>query len=85
MTLLAQKAYCQFLRKRVQQFTLTGRGAGTMRHLDVEAFAQANIEIQFLDTSFATYDQRHGEFIGGLSVIDAILNIGPDETRGLIS
>ncbi|MBO44823.1 MAG: hypothetical protein CMM28_13950 [Rhodospirillaceae bacterium] len=64
---------------------LTGRGAGTMRHLDVEAFAQANIEIQFLDTSFATYDQRHGEFLGGLSVIDAILNIGPDETRGLIS
>ena len=64
---------------------LAGSGAGTMRHLDSDAFAKANIEIQFLDTSFAAYDQRHGAFSEGLSVIDAILNIGPDETRDLVS
>jgi hypothetical protein len=64
---------------------LTGSGVGTMRHLDSDAFENADIEVRFLDTSFAAYDQRHGGFSEGLSVIDAILNIGPDETLGLIS
>ncbi len=64
---------------------LTGQGAGSMRHLDIESMVEQGIQTEFLSTEFAPYPQRHGEFEPGLSAVDALLNIGPDAFRDLLS
>lgn len=63
---------------------LTGQGAGSQRYLDEVAFAAEGIETRTLETAFEHYTQRHGEFVEGLSILDAILNIGPVDTFSVI-
>jgi hypothetical protein len=63
---------------------LTGQGAGSQRYLNEAAFTAEGIEILKLETEFKHYTQRHGEFVQGLSILDAILNIGPVDTLSLI-
>jgi len=62
----------------------TGKGSGTMRHLDPETFQAEGIDIRVLPEDFADYQQCHGEFLPKLSIVDALLNIGPVATRQLL-
>jgi hypothetical protein len=62
----------------------TGSGAGSMRHLDEAAFAAQNIAIEYVDGTFMEYPQMHGAFEASLSIIDALLNCGPEATRALL-
>lgn len=64
---------------------LTGSGKGSMRHFDEEAFENAGIRPEFVPTVFDAYPQRHGEFCPNLSILDAILNVGPEATLKIIS
>jgi hypothetical protein len=63
---------------------LTGSGAGTRRHLDVDGLRQQGIETEFVADDFAEYQQLHGPFEAGLSILDALLNLGPEDTRKII-
>lgn len=63
---------------------VTGSGAGTRRHLDVEGLQQQGIETEFVSDDFAEYQQLHGPFESGLSIFDALLNLGPKETRKIV-
>jgi hypothetical protein len=61
---------------------LTGDTART--YLDVEAFAQHGIEVQWQDYRHPTYKQQHGDFIPYLSALDLLLNCG-DESAAIIA
>lgn len=63
---------------------LTGKGAGSMRYLDVDRLRALGIETRFVDDAMPAYPQRHGEFVPGLSVVDALLNCGPDAVMRLL-
>lgn len=63
---------------------LTGTGAGSMRHLDVEFLASQGVETETLSTEFREYSQKFSPFEANLSVIDALLNVGPEETKALL-
>lgn len=63
---------------------VTGSGAGTRRHLDVEGLQQQGIETKFVSDDFAEYQQLHGPFEAGLSILDALLNLGPQEARKIV-
>jgi hypothetical protein len=63
---------------------LTGAGVGSMRYLDETRLRKQGVETRFLDPNFAAYPQRHGDFVGELSILDALLNRGPEQTRALI-
>lgn len=54
-------------------------GAGGLRYMDLSLFAQAGIEVRFQLPETPPYKQLHPRlgFIGGLSILDAILNLGP--------
>ena len=55
-------------------------------YMEVEQFAQAGIQLKANDFVARPYEQQWGEmFVPNLSVIDALFNIGPIETRKLIS
>jgi hypothetical protein len=61
-------------------------GSGGRQYMELEVFERAGIAVQFVDFVARPYAQRfsqHG-FIPNLSVLDALFNCGPAETRALI-
>ena len=60
-------------------------GRGGRDYMEVDKFSSANINIIYQDLDFnnVIYSQGEEPFIPGLSVIDALFNIGPQETRKL--
>lgn len=62
---------------------ISGDGAGNYQ--DLTKFEKNNIEVRFNNFKPKPYYQRGvSEFIPGLSVIDALMNIGIEDTRKLI-
>jgi len=61
-------------------------GKGGRNYMDQESFIEKDIEILWQDfpVDSIRYEQLHGEFIGGLSIIDALFNLGIDKTKELI-
>ncbi len=74
----------EILLKTEARVYVTGSGAGTRRHLDVEGLRQRGIETEFVSDDFPEYPQLHGTFESRLSIVDALLNIGPQATRKMI-
>lgn len=50
-----------------------------------EKFAQAGIELRSQLFEHPQYPQAGEEFVPGLSIVDALMNIGPERTRALLS
>lgn len=63
---------------------VTGAGAGTQRTIDEDVLLKRGIVVRYLPSSYPAYAQRHGPFIENLSVLDALLNCGPERTRALV-
>jgi len=63
---------------------LTGEGAGSMRYLDVPQLDRLGIETVFVGNTLPAYPQRYGEFLPGLSIVDALLNCGPQAVMQLL-
>lgn len=60
-------------------------GANGRDYVDVELFRKRGVEPLFQDFKCLPYPQRHTrEFVPALSVVDALYNVGPEETRRLI-
>lgn len=53
-------------------------GAG---YADVKMFADAGLSVKFQAFEHPEYPQQHGEFVEGLSILDVLLNCGPDAGR----
>lgn len=62
----------------------TGQGAGSTRHLDIQKLRDVGIETRFVGSDFPEYAQPHGPFEAGLSVIDAILCLGPEAVAEML-
>jgi hypothetical protein len=59
-------------------------GPAAQSYLDADAFHRAGIEVEWFDYGgYPTYPQLHGEFVHRVSVLDLVLNTGPDATRYL--
>jgi len=59
-------------------------GLGAKDYLSTELFVKNNIELLFQEFNHPVYQQLHGQFVSHLSIIDLLLNCGPDESRKLI-
>lgn len=46
-----------------------------------EQFQQAGIKLQYLQPELTQYDQKQDEFLPGLSVLDMLMFVSPDEIR----
>jgi hypothetical protein len=55
--------------------------AGTRAYIDEEMFRQAGIEIQRQDLEHPVYPQRYGDFVSHLSVLDMLMNCGPESAE----
>lgn len=60
-------------------------GKGAQKYMDMALYENAGIAVEFSSFNHPEYKQLHGDFIPGLSFIDAIMNCGAEETRRLIS
>ena len=59
---------------------------GSRPYVSVEpAFARAGIDVVFQNYVHPVYEQLHGPFISHLSAVDALLNVGAERTRALIT
>jgi hypothetical protein len=56
-------------------------GFGAINYQDKDLFAEKNIEAKKTSFIHPTYNQLWGDFIPNLSVIDLLLNVGPDSKR----
>ncbi len=56
-------------------------GPAAKSYLDVELFAAAGVEVEWMRYDYPDYPQLHGPFLSGMSVIDLLLNTGPDAIR----
>ena len=63
---------------------LAGNLAGSTYQED-EKFEQAGIELRSQRFEHPRYEQQVDEFVPGLSVVDALMHVGPDRTRALLS
>ena len=59
-------------------------GNSAMAYLNTESFDEAGIEVQWQDYKHPIYDQQHGPFLSHLSIVDLVMNLGPD-SRNVIS
>lgn len=53
-------------------------------YVDEGEFKKLNISVSYQNYINPIYDQYHGHFVSNLSILDALLNIGPDKLRGLL-
>lgn len=60
-------------------------GAGSEGYLEPEKFERAGIELRMQEFRHPAYDQGTAEFIEGLSSVDALMALGPERARELIS
>jgi hypothetical protein len=58
--------------------------AGTREYTDVPAFQAHSIKVVFLDFSHPVYKQPRAPFTPYLSVVDMLMNIGPEESAAVI-
>jgi hypothetical protein len=63
---------------------LTGQGKGTDRYLNMDKMKDRGIDVHFVTNTIIEYPQLRGKFIAGLSIIDAILNCGPEEVHSIL-
>ncbi|MDQ6988116.1 MAG: WbqC family protein [Mariprofundaceae bacterium] len=47
-------------------------------YLDAEAFARSELKLYFQQVDAPVYQQLHGDFISHLSILDLLLNLGPE-------
>ncbi|NRQ01180.1 WbqC family protein [Marinobacterium sp. xm-d-530] len=60
-------------------------GAGSDGYLEPEIFRESNIQLIYHNYSHPVYQQCHSEeFIGGLSILDSLMNLGPDAVRKIL-
>ena len=72
-------AACRNLGARTYVSAPAARG-----YLDTAAFERAGIDVEWFDyTGYPEYPQLHGEFVHQVSVLDLLLNTGPDAPRYL--
>lgn len=50
-------------------------------YADVPAFAASGVKVRFQKYECREYQQQHAGFVGGLSVLDVLLNCGPDARK----
>ncbi len=60
-------------------------GPAARSYLDPDAFARAGIGVEYKSYDYAPYPQLWGEFEGAVSVLDLLLNTGPEARRHLKS
>lgn len=53
-------------------------GAAARDYLDVAAFERSGIAVTFQDYAHPVYPQLWGDFVSHLSVVDLLMNVGPD-------
>ena len=54
---------------------------GGMSFFDKEKYVEEGIELQFLEAELKKYNQRNGKFEPGLSIIDMMMFLEPEEIR----
>ncbi len=59
-------------------------GKGCLEFLEVDAFAGQGIHLAFQEFHPPNYDQRTPEFVGGLSILDALFHLGFEGTAELL-
>ena len=61
-------------------------GRGAVAYQDADLYESNGIRLEYQEFKFKPYEQRRApSFVQGLSIIDALLQCGIDETRQLLS
>lgn len=59
-------------------------GTGARSYLDRSQFKVRDITLEYESTDHPRYEQRFGEFVPKLSIVDALMNVGSDGTNDLL-
>lgn len=60
-------------------------GSGSFAYLELEPFQRQNLAVRYHSFTAQEYEQRNTRFFhSGLSTLDAIFNIGPEQTRQIL-
>lgn len=70
--------------RRVQGTTYYTGAFAAETYLEPALFEQAGLKLELQHWQAPTYPQLHGEFIPDLSIVDLLLNVGPDSLRVLL-
>lgn len=60
-------------------------GMGADEYMEREAFEQRDVSVKYQDFDYPTYQQRFGDFVPSLSLVDLLLNVGSGEARRILS
>lgn len=59
-------------------------GTGARSYLARERFDRSSITLEYQSFTHPEYEQRFGEFIPKLSIVDVLANVGPQETAEIV-
>lgn len=59
-------------------------GPSGRKYLDLDMFKKAGIKVLYTEYDTPAYPQKYGDFIGSLSIIDMLENVGIEETKCLL-
>ena len=59
-------------------------GTGAKKYNDPELFQDRGLSLVYQEYTQPTFNQVNGEFVGGLSVLDALMNVGFEGVKKLI-
>jgi len=63
---------------------ISGAGMGSRRYVSEDGFVGTGIQLRWQDFKHPIYPQLHGSFVSGLSILDLLMNCGPDSRKVLL-
>jgi hypothetical protein len=56
-------------------------GPSAKSYIELDKFAEAGISVEFIRYEYPDYEQQHGVFVPQVSVLDLMLNVGPNASK----
>lgn len=56
---------------------ITGSGSGSVRYINEDDFKKANIELEWQNYTHPVYEQKYGDFLPYMNILDLLFNVGP--------
>ena len=79
----AEKLHCILHESSATKY-ISGKGSGSKRYIDEDAFSSTGIELVWQEFRHPVYKQLHGAFIENLSIVDLLFNEGFDNARNIL-
>ena len=60
-------------------------GSGGFDYMRPDMYEESGVKLYYQKFAYPEYEQLHGDFVPNLSIIDMLLNVGPDASKFMLN